>query len=246
MSWEETASEHFVARHETADARGAVEVLELLEDTRAQLGERLRTLPEDPVAVVLHGSPAQLHAAQPLLPLVVRATAPAARRYVVGHAGRDTIHVLAPRALRTRASSVEGSSAMLRLAPASLYGRLVVGEVNAHLRGVRAVRWAWLAAGAAEWLSGRLRHARPAIARRLREEGPPAFPPAPRDALLLGGTVVDLLAREEGADAALAVIRSAGSQGGARDELRRAFPGRGLQETEGVWRAHLARIAART
>jgi hypothetical protein len=244
MPWEETVSDHFVARHGSADAAGAVEVLELLEDTRARLAERLRTLPGAEIAVVLHDSTAQLHAAQPLMPLLVRATAPAARRYLVGRAGRDTIHVLSPRALRSRASNVEGSSDLLRLAPAALYARLVVGEANPRLRGVRAVRWAWLSEGASEWLSGRVRFARPAIARRLREGPPPAFPPAPRDALLLGGTLVDLLAREEGPDAALRLVDEAG-RGSARDALRQAFHGRPLHHTEGTWRAHLARIAGR-
>jgi hypothetical protein len=244
MAWEETASDHFVARHESADADGAREVLELLEDTRARLGERVRALPPDEIAVVLHDSTAQLHAAQPLLPVLVRLTAPAARRYLVGRAGRDTIHVLSPGELRSRASGVAGSSDLLRLAPAALYARLVVGELNPRLRGVRAMRWAWLGDGAAEWLSGRVRFARPAIARRLREGPPPAFPPAPRDALLLGGTLVDLLAREEGPDAALRLVGDAG-KGTPRDALRQAFHGRALHHTEGTWRAHLARIAGR-
>jgi hypothetical protein len=244
MAWEETASDHFVARHDGADIAGAAEVLELLEHTRARLGERVRTLPEGEIAVVLHDSTAQLHAAQPLLPVLVRATAPAARRYLVGRAGRDTIHVLSPRELRARASSVKGSSDFLRLAPAALYARLVVGELNPRLRGIRAVRWAWLGEGAAEWLSGRVRFARPAIARRLREGPSPAFPPAAKDALLLGGTLVDLLAREEGPDAALKLIAEAGT-GQSRDALRAAFHGRALHHTEGTWRAHLARIAGR-
>jgi hypothetical protein len=245
MPWEETGSDHFVARHGTADRRGAVEVLELLEDTRARLGERVRALPAGPIAIVLHDSTAQLHAAQPLLPVLIRSTAPAARRYLVGRAGRDTIHVLAPRELRSRASNVEGSAELLRLAPAALYARLVVGEANPRLRGLRAVRWAWLGEGAAEWLSGRVRFARPAIARRLREGPPPAFPPAARDALLLGGTLVDLLAREEGPDAAMTLIHDAGGRGGARDALRQAFHGRALHHTEGTWRAHLGRLAGR-
>jgi hypothetical protein len=39
---------------------------------------------------------------------------------------------------------------------------------------------------------------RAAIARRLREGGRPAFPPAPRDALVLGGTVFGMLEQERG------------------------------------------------
>src|SRR4051794_11426024 len=104
MSWVESASEHFVARYDETETRGARAVLELLEDTRARLSERVQQLPEEEVAVVLHGSAAQLHAAQPMLPLLARATTPAARRYLVGRAAGDTIHVLSPRALEHRAA----------------------------------------------------------------------------------------------------------------------------------------------
>jgi hypothetical protein len=101
--------------------------------------------------------------------------------------------------------------------------------------------------GAAEHLVGRVRHARPAIRRRLHEGAPPAFPPAPRDALLLGGTVVDLLAREQGEQAALSLMLDAGRRGGAgpEDALVEAFDGRALRHTEGTWRAHLSTAGRR-
>ena len=244
MSWEETASDHFAARHDGADAAQARDVLRLLEDTRALLGERFRQLPEREVSVVLHGREAQLDLAQPLLPLIVRAQPVAGRRYVVGRASGDTIHVLSPRALKDRATTVEGSEELLRLGPAALYGRIVVGDANPRLRGWRALRWAWLGIGAAEFFSGRTRYARAIVARRLREGGPPSFPPGPRDAMLLGGTVVDLVAREQGDAAAIAFVRQARTEGGsAEDALRAAFDGRALHHTEAAWRAHLARWA---
>src|SRR4051794_8816763 len=140
MAWLESATEHFVARHDEVEERGAHAVLELLENTRARLSERLRTLPEEEVAVVLHGSTAQLHAAQPMLPLLARATTPAARRYVVGRVAGDTIHVLSPRALEQRGAGftkTHPSRDFLRLAPAALYGRVVVAHLNPRLGGVR-------------------------------------------------------------------------------------------------------------
>lgn len=242
MSWEETASAHFVARHDTEDLGGAREVLNQLEDTRALLGERFRALPEEEVNVVLHATQAQLDLAQPLLPAIVRAQPPAVRRYVVGRASGDTIHVLTPKALRERATNVEGSAELLRLAPAALYARVVIGSANPKLRGWRSVRWAWLTLGAADYFTGRTRHARAIVARRLREGPPPAFPPAPRDATLVAGTIIDLLAREEGVDAAVEFVREAG-KGSAEDALRAAFKGREVRHTEGTWRAHLARWA---
>ena len=135
------------------------------------------------------------------------------------------------------------------LAPAALYAQLVVGTNNPKLpppfgpaRFSRYVRWAWLQAGAAQWFAGQTAYARPAIARRLREGPEPDFPPGVRDAHLLGGTVFDLLAREEG-EAACVHLACDLPRGGADEALRRAFHGRPLRHTEGTWRGHLARIA---
>ena len=161
--------------------------------------------------MVLHGSPAQLDAAQPWLPLQRRLTAPAARRYVVGWAGERELHVLSPRLLAQRASNVEGSLELLMLAPSALLARHALALRHPGfpppLGPLRLRRWmrdAWFVEGAAQWLSGQTRHVRPAVARRLREGRAPAFPPRPADALLLGGTVFDLLAREEGDRAVVA------------------------------------------
>lgn len=249
MGWEETESPSFVARHADADADDVVEVLELLEHTRDALGTVLPATPPGPVAVVVHPSRTQLYAAQPHLLAVTRLTAPAARRYLTGWPGEGTLHLLAPRLLEARASNVPGSREMARLAPAALYAQLALGHVNPRLppplrfgsRGGLG-RWAWLGAGAAQWLGGQTAHVRPAIARRLREGGAPSFPPGPRDAVLLGGTVIDLLAREEGDAAAIAFACTAG-RGAPRPPLVAAFAGRAIVHTEGTWRAHLSRLA---
>ena len=63
-----------------------------------------------------------------------------------------------------------------------------------------------------------------------------------RDAALLGGSVLDLLAREEGEAAAVQLCLSL-PRGDAREALLKAFRGRPLVDTEGLWRAHLARLA---
>ena len=83
----------------------------------------------------------------------------------------------------------------------------------------------------------------PGSASRLRDDPAPRFPPRLRDAALLGGTVFDLLERERGANAAvsLAFTRPEGSPARA---LERAFAGRELMHSQGVWRAHLTRLAA--
>jgi hypothetical protein len=241
--WLETDSEHFTARHSELDADGAEAVLAMLERTRVALAPHLHDLPSG-VSVVLHGTTAQLHVAQPLLPVAVRLTAPASRRYIVGWPGRDSLHVLAPGLLEERASAVPGSREMLLLAPAALYAQLAIRASNPRLARARRLRWAWLVLGAAQYLSGQTAHARPAVKRRLYEGPEPAFPPALRDAHLLGGTLVDLLAREEGDEAVAGLIAVAGDAP-VDETLVRAFHGRDLRHTEAAWRLHLARLAGR-
>jgi hypothetical protein len=242
--WLETPSETFVARHDERDADDAQRVLAQLEHARLRLEERL-DVEIGELSVVLHGSPAQLDAAQPWLPLHRRLTAPAARRYVVGWAGERELHVLAPRLLAQRASNVEGSLEMLMLAPAELLARRAVAVRQPGFpppagprRMARWLRHAWYAEGAAQWLSGQTAHVRPAVTRRLREGGAPSFPPGRADAILLGGTVVDLLAREEGDRIAVAALRE-----GPDAVLEALYGTRGARHTAAAWRSHLVRIA---
>lgn len=244
MSWVETTSPNFSARHELVDEDDVAGVLELLEDTRTRLGGAFSRLPED-VTVVVHGSPLALAAAQPYVPVVQRLTAPAARRYLAGWTTAKELHLLAPRRLTARASNVPGSREMALLAPAALYAQMVAGENSDRLpppwRPLRTLgtwRWGWLAFGAGQYFSGQTAYARPAVGRRLREGGEPSFPPGLRDALLLGGTVLDLLARERGEDAAVRLVVDPHPDG-PKAALEQAF-GRDLVHTSGVWRAHLA------
>jgi len=248
VPWNETTSPHFAARHESRDVDDVVDVLALLEGTRERMNGLFPEVP-DGVEVVVHGTVAQLDMAAPYLPLVRRLTAPAARRYLVGWFGVSEIHVLAPRVLSARASQVPGSRELILLAPAALYVHVALGASNPALPPpftprafTRYRRWAWLAAGTAQWLSGQVPHARPAIARRIHEGPRPAFPPGIRDAQLLGGTVIDLLAREEGEQACLDLALGSLPRDPSR-ALDAAFPGRRLRHTEDAWRAHLARLA---
>ena len=77
---------------------------------------------------------------------------------------------------------------------------------------------------------GQTRHVRPAVARRLREGPEPTFPPSRADALLLGGSIFDLLAREEGDRACVTLARGPHPDGPIR-ALEIAFP-RSLRHTE--------------
>jgi hypothetical protein len=248
MPWVESVSASFRARHELGDADDADRVLHSLERTRDRLGAYFPRAGGD-LTVVLHGSVLSLSLARPLVPAVWALTAPASRRYVAGWAGGGEVHVLSAAALDARASAVPGSREMLGLTAAALYARQVVADSNPDLprrlapaRIAAELRWAWLLEGAARWFSGQTEHARPAIARRLREGGRPSFPPGPRDAPLLGGTVIDLLVREEG-EAAAAQLASRLHAQGSRAALTAAFSGRSFKHTEGAWRSHLGRMA---
>jgi hypothetical protein len=251
MPWVESASPSFRARHDSADADDAALLLDSLEHTRERLS---RHFPEPAAGftVVVHRSAASLSMANPMLPVLRLATAPAARRYVAGWGSGNELHVLSPAVVVERASSVPGSREMMLLTGASLYARRVVSENNHDLLRARLpvrraleLRWAWLLEGAARWFSGQVEHARPAIARRLREGPPPSFPPRLRDATLLGGTVIDLLAREEGESAAAAFTTRLHPQG-SRPALAKAFHGRPFLQTEQAWRSHLGRLTARS
>lgn len=248
MAWVESIYPSFRARHESQDASDTERLVAALERSREQLGELFPHAPGE-LTVVVHGSSAALLLAQPYLAAARALTAPAGRRYLVGWFGSEDLHVLAPRLMARRASSVPGSRELLALAPQWLYASVVVGANNPELPPpftfasfMRYVRWAWLAQGAAQYFSGQVEHLRPAIKRRLHEGPTPTFPPGVRDAPLLGGTVFDLLAREEGRPAA-AQLACRLHPGGAGPSLVKAFGGRALRHSEDAWRHHLSRLA---
>ena len=232
MSWAETASETFTARHDERDAAEAERVLAQLEYARPRL-ERILEAHAGELAVVIHPSTAQLDAAAPWLVVQRRLTSRAGRRYLAGWAAESELHVLTPRLLAQRASNVEGSLEMLMLTPSALLAKRLLG-VGGRAALRRLGSGAWRVEGAAQYFSGQTRHVRPAVVARLREGPKPAFPPDRSDATLLGGTVFDLLAREEGEAACVALAR-----GG---ELERAFHGRPMRQSEQAWRSHLARL----
>ena len=231
VPWTESVSASFRARHDAAHADDAHRVLLSLERARERLAPTFPGAPGE-VTVVLHSGSIALALSHPLVPVWWLATAPAARRYVAGWAGRHELHMLAPSALRVRASNVTGSREMLALTGACLYARLTISRGNPDLQRVmtfvrmrRELRWAWLVEGSARWYGGQTAHARPAIARRLREGTRSiSFPPGVRDSPLLGGTVLDLLATECGPPAVARLCRRL-PRVGARRALVQAFGG---------------------
>jgi hypothetical protein len=249
VAWVESASPSFRARHESTHADEVDRVLHSLEQTREYLGQHFpQTV--DGMAVVFHSGVASLSVACPVVPLTWISAAPAARRYVAGWCGREELHIVRPGVLEARGSSVPGSREMLATTASTLYARRVIIENNPDVplrmtpRRIRAeLRWAWLLEGAARWFGGQTAHARPAIARRLREGRRPAFPPGVRDAPLLGGTVIDLVVRERDERAAARLACRIHPQG-RRAALREAFRGESPAAIEAAWREHLGHMAA--
>jgi hypothetical protein len=248
VSWVESHSLSFSARHDSDNAEAAAAVLERLEVFRSRLSQVFARTPGE-VSVVMHPRPLMLAFAHPWLPIARLASAPASRRYFAGWFSRDEIHVLAPQALERRASSVPGSRQALMLTPEHEYAHLVLGANNPDLPPPfsgggfrRYVRWAWLCEGAAAHFSGQTPHLRAAIVRRLHEGPRPEFPPSTRDAQLLGGTVFALAERIEGRDAAVELAGSRDDDG-PRRAIEWAF-GRRVAEVAGYWRDYLESLKA--
>jgi hypothetical protein len=248
VPWVESHSLSFSARHDSAQADEAAAVLDRLEVFRTGLGELFENTPGE-VSVVMHPRPLMLAFAHPWLPLARLGSAPASRRYFAGWFSRDEIHVLAPSALKRRASGVPGSLQALMLTPEHEYAHLVLGANNPDMPPPfsgggfrRYLRWAWLCEGAATHFAGQTPHLRAAIVRRLHEGPRPDFPPSTRDAQLLGGTVFSLVAGLEGADAAVALAESRDDDG-PRRAIEWAF-GRRVADVAAYWRDYLESLKA--
>jgi hypothetical protein len=248
VTWIETDSLSFTARHDDADLACAHRVLDTLEDLRLRLEDRFDQVPGN-VTIVLHDNPAWLTAAHPLLPAVRWSAAPAARRYLAGWPMDGEIHTLNDSWLDRRAAG-EDSLRALRGTAERMYCQIVLAANNSALppmwtpkRFLAYLRWAWLIEGAAQYFTGQTGLFRAAVITRLREGERPAFPPTRRDALILGGTVFDMLERHAGADACVRMASRLHREG-PRGNLELAFEAR-MRDIERAWRMHLDEILYR-
>jgi hypothetical protein len=196
--------------------------------------------------VILHDNPGWLAAAHPLLPAVRWSAAPAARRYLAGWPMAGEIHTLNDSWMERR-SAGEDSLRALRGTAERMYAQIVLAANNRALppmwtprRFLTYLRWAWLIEGAAQYFTGQTSLYRAAVITRLREGERPAFPPSRRDALILGGTVFDLLDRHAGQDACVRMASRLHRQG-PQGNLELAFEAR-LRDIERAWRDHLDEI----
>jgi hypothetical protein len=212
------------------------------------LEDRFDHVPGD-VTIILHDNPAWLTAAHPLLPAVRWSAAPAARRYLAGWPMAGEIHTLNDSWLDRR-SAGEDSLRALRGTPERMYCQIVLAANNEKLppmwtprRFLAYLHWAWMVEGAAQYFSGQTSLYRAAVITRLRQGDRPTFPPNRRDALILGGTVFDLLDRHAGPDACVRMV-SRLHRLGPRGNLELAFEAR-MREIEQAWRSQLDEILYR-
>ena len=242
MSWVETESLSFNARHESSDEACAQRTLDRLEDLRLRLEDRFDEAPGG-ITVIVHPSPAWLAAAHPFLPAARIAAAPAGRRYLAGWAMASELHVLNDAHAARRAAGEDSLAALLGTAQ-RLYAQIVIAANNERLpppwgprRFARYVRWAWLIEGGAQYFSGQAPLFRAAVNTRLRQGQAPSFPPSARDAIILGGTVFELLERERGPDAC-EILVSRLRREGAEHAIELAFSSR-FRHVESEWRRYL-------
>jgi hypothetical protein len=242
VAWVETHSLSFTARHETEDTECAQRTLDGLEELRLRLEDRFEEAPGE-ITVIVHPANAWLSAAHPFLPAARWAAAPAGRRYLAGWAMATELHILNDDHADRRAAG-EDSRRALRGTAERLYTQIVLAANNRRLpppwgprRFARYLRWAWLIEGGAQYFAGQVPLFRAAMVRRMREGGQPAFPPSPRDAIILGGTVFDLLDQHVGPGACELLVGRLRREG-ARGNLELAFDAP-MGEIERAWRRHL-------
>src|SRR5258707_15638731 len=98
MSWVETESLSFTARHDSEDAAFADRTLDRMETLRLRLEDRFEKGPDE-VTGVIHTNPASLTMAHPFLPPARWAAAPAGRRYLAGGPMSTQLHALNARTM---------------------------------------------------------------------------------------------------------------------------------------------------
>lgn len=198
--------------------------------------------------MVVHPGPLWLNIATPLLPLARWSAAPAGRRYMAGWSMAGELHVLGDRHM-VRRSAGEDSLEALRGTAERLYAGLVIALNNRELpppwtprRAARYLRWAWLIEGGAQYFARQTGLYRAAVIRRMREGPKPSFPPTRRDAVILGGTVFDLLEAVRGRDACTVLV-SRLRRAGAQAALEGVFAAK-LPEIEAAWQEQLSAISS--
>ncbi len=236
-TWTESSSSRFRVRFDDEARTEVEEVVHVLETVSARLEAHGLVLPDHPT-IVVHPTAFSLGMAQPAFLVAQSFTESNGRRYLASWTAGSTLHLIAPHRL-TRGT--EGHISMrdaLERAPACGLAHLALGHVNPALSLHRVVRkraWFWLAWGAGQTLVGQVPMLASTIAARRRERRALTIPPPARDAVALGGSLVELVRRERGLTALVKLLREP-LPSRPQDWLHHALPGLGSTERDVHWR----------
>jgi len=138
----------------------------------------------------------------------------------------------------------EASLEALRGTAERLYTEIVIAANNEKLpppwtpnRFPQYWKWAWLIEGGGQYFSRQVDFFRAAVIRRMKEGSRPSFPPGRRDAILLGGTVFDLLEEYRGGGACELLVARLRREGPVAN-LEAAFD-LPFREIDDMWREYL-------
>lgn len=242
-TWTESSSSRFRVRFDDESRVEVEEVVHYLETLAAKLEAHGLVLPEHPT-IVVHPTAFSLSLAQPAFLAAQSFTESNGRRYLASWTAGSTVHLIAPSRLARGTETHISMRDALERAPAVGLAHLALGHVNPALSLHRVVRkraWFWLAWGAGQALVGQVPMLASTIAARRRERRALQLPPPPRDAVALGGSIVELVRRERGLTALVKMLIAPLPQR-PEDWLHHALPGIGATERDVQWRMLLEEL----
>jgi hypothetical protein len=236
-TWTESSSNLFRVRFDDESRTEVEEVVHVLETVAARLEAHGLVLPDHPT-IVVHPTAFSLGLAQPAFLFAQTLTESNGRRYLASWSSGSTLHLIAPTRL---ARGSEGHISMreaLERAPACGLAHMALAHANPGLSLQRTLRkrdWLWLAWGAGQSLVGQVPMLASSIAVRRRERRSLAIPPPARDAVVLGGSLVELVLRERGLTGLVALLRDP-LPPSPQAWINRALSGLGPTERDVRWR----------
>jgi hypothetical protein len=236
-TWTESTSNLFRVRFDDDSRLEVEELVHVLETYAVRLEAHGLVLPPHPT-VVVHPTAMSLALAQPAYLAAVALTETHGRKYLASWASGHTLHLIAPHRLtRGTGSHITLRDAMER-APACGLAHLALGHANPGLTLQRALRrraWFWLAWGAGQTLVGQVPMLASVIALRRKERRGLSLTPPMRDAVVLGGSITELVLRERGLTGLVHLLREP-LPPSPEGWIGRALPGIGQTEREVHWR----------
>ncbi|MBO9531940.1 MAG: hypothetical protein J7513_03085 [Solirubrobacteraceae bacterium] len=236
-TWTESTSNLFRVRFDDDSRTEVEELVHVLETVAARLEAHGLVLPPHPT-VVVHPTAFSLALAQPAYVAALALTETHGRKYMASWASGSTLHLIAPdRLARGTEGHISLRDAMDR-APAAGLAHLAIGHANPALSLQKALRrrdWFWLAWGAGQTLVGQVPMLASVIALRRKERRAIHLPPPMRDAVVMGGSLVELVLRDRGLTALVHLLRDP-LPPSADGWIGRALPGLGSTERDVRWR----------